>query len=34
MNATLLTGSAPTRARFSFEVFPARSGAADRKSVV
>lgn len=28
MNATLLTGSAPTRARFSFEVFPARSGAA------
>ncbi len=28
MSATLLTGSAPTRARFSFEVFPARSGAA------
>ena len=28
MNAVLLTGSAPTRARFSFEVFPARSGAA------
>ena len=28
MNALLLTGSAPTRARFSFEVFPARSGAA------
>ncbi|QIM18803.1 methylenetetrahydrofolate reductase [Leucobacter coleopterorum] len=28
MNATLLTGSAPTRARFSFEVFPARNGAA------
>lgn len=28
MTATLLTGSAPTRARFSFEVFPARSGAA------
>lgn len=28
MNATLLSGSAPTRARFSFEVFPARSGAA------
>ncbi|MBL3686589.1 methylenetetrahydrofolate reductase [Leucobacter zeae] len=28
MNATLLTASAPTRARFSFEVFPARSGAA------
>lgn len=28
MNATLLTGSAPTRARFSFEVFPARTGAA------
>lgn len=28
MNTTLLTGSAPTRARFSFEVFPARSGAA------
>jgi methylenetetrahydrofolate reductase (NADPH) len=28
MNSTLLTGSAPTRARFSFEVFPARSGAA------
>lgn len=28
MNATLLTGSAPTRPRFSFEVFPARSGAA------
>lgn len=28
MNASLLTGSAPTRARFSFEVFPARSGAA------
>ena len=28
MNATLLTGSAATRARFSFEVFPARSGAA------
>lgn len=26
--ATLLTGSAPTKARFSFEVFPARSGAA------
>lgn len=28
MAATLLTGSAATRARFSFEVFPARSGAA------
>ncbi len=28
MNALLLTGSAATRARFSFEVFPARSGAA------
>ena len=28
MNALLLTGSAPTRAGFSFEVFPARSGAA------
>ncbi|MGO3147317.1 MAG: methylenetetrahydrofolate reductase [Leucobacter sp.] len=28
MSATLLTGSTPTRARFSFEVFPARSGAA------
>ncbi len=28
MNALLLTGSAPTRARFSFEVFPARTGAA------
>lgn len=28
MSSTLLTGSAPTRARFSFEVFPARSGAA------
>lgn len=28
MNAVLLTGTAPTRARFSFEVFPARSGAA------
>ncbi|MFT4231590.1 MAG: methylenetetrahydrofolate reductase [Leucobacter sp.] len=28
MNAALLMGSAPTRARFSFEVFPARSGAA------
>lgn len=28
MNALLLTGSSPTRARFSFEVFPARSGAA------
>ena len=28
MTATLLTGSPPTRARFSFEVFPARSGAA------
>lgn len=28
MNATLLTGSAPTKPRFSFEVFPARSGAA------
>lgn len=28
MTATLLTGSAPTRARFSFEVFPARTGAA------
>ena len=28
MNATLLTGSIPTRPRFSFEVFPARSGAA------
>lgn len=28
MTPTLLTGSAPTRARFSFEVFPARSGAA------
>ncbi|KIP53705.1 methylenetetrahydrofolate reductase [Leucobacter komagatae] len=28
MTASLLTGSAPTRARFSFEVFPARSGAA------
>jgi methylenetetrahydrofolate reductase (NADPH) len=28
VNAVLLTGSAPTRARFSFEVFPARSGAA------
>ncbi|UOQ58244.1 methylenetetrahydrofolate reductase [Leucobacter allii] len=28
MSALLLTGSAPTRTRFSFEVFPARSGAA------
>lgn len=28
MSALLLTGSAATRARFSFEVFPARSGAA------
>ncbi|MBN9612814.1 MAG: methylenetetrahydrofolate reductase [Actinobacteria bacterium] len=28
MSGVLLTGSAPTRARFSFEVFPARSGAA------
>lgn len=28
VNATLLTPSAPTRTRFSFEVFPARSGAA------
>lgn len=28
MSPELLTGSAPTRARFSFEVFPARSGAA------
>ncbi|RGE23720.1 methylenetetrahydrofolate reductase [Leucobacter sp. wl10] len=28
MSAVLLTGSTPTRARFSFEVFPARSGAA------
>ncbi|MCW2287348.1 methylenetetrahydrofolate reductase (NADPH) [Leucobacter luti] len=28
MTSQLLTGSAPTRARFSFEVFPARSGAA------
>lgn len=28
MNATLLTGSLPTRPRFSFEVFPARSGSA------
>ncbi|MGO1736848.1 MAG: methylenetetrahydrofolate reductase, partial [Leucobacter sp.] len=28
MNETLLAGSAATRARFSFEVFPARSGAA------
>lgn len=28
MTPTLLTGSAATRARFSFEVFPARSGAA------
>ncbi len=28
MSAVLLTGSAPTRPRFSFEVFPARSGAA------
>ncbi|MBL3698458.1 methylenetetrahydrofolate reductase [Leucobacter luti] len=28
MSPALLTGSAPTRARFSFEVFPARSGAA------
>jgi len=28
MNALLLKGSAPTKARFSFEVFPARSGAA------
>lgn len=28
MSAVLLTGSAPTKARFSFEVFPARSGAA------
>ncbi len=28
MTGSLLTGSAPTRARFSFEVFPARSGAA------
>lgn len=28
MNTTLLTGTAATRARFSFEVFPARSGAA------
>lgn len=28
MTPTLLTGSSPTRARFSFEVFPARSGAA------
>ena len=28
MSGILLTGTAPTRARFSFEVFPARSGAA------
>lgn len=28
MSAALLTGSRPTRPRFSFEVFPARSGAA------
>lgn len=28
MSQVLLTGSAPTRARFSFEVFPARTGAA------
>lgn len=28
MTALLLTGSAPTRTRFSFEVFPARTGAA------
>lgn len=28
MSASLLLGSAPTRARFSFEVFPARTGAA------
>ncbi len=28
MSGFLLTGTAPTRARFSFEVFPARSGAA------
>lgn len=28
MNSMLLTGSAPTKTRFSFEVFPARSGAA------
>ncbi|MBP1327559.1 methylenetetrahydrofolate reductase (NADPH) [Leucobacter exalbidus] len=28
MSDVLLTGSAPTRPRFSFEVFPARSGAA------
>ena len=28
MSRVLLTGSAPTRARFSFEVFPARTGAA------
>ena len=28
MTPLLLSGSAPTRARFSFEVFPARSGAA------
>lgn len=28
MSRFLLTGTAPTRARFSFEVFPARSGAA------
>lgn len=28
MSALLLTGTAPTRPRFSFEVFPARSGAA------
>jgi methylenetetrahydrofolate reductase (NADPH) len=28
VNDLLLTGSAPTRARFSFEVFPARTGAA------
>lgn len=28
MNAVLLTGTEPTRPRFSFEVFPARSGAA------
>ena len=28
MSGILLTGTAPTRARFSFELFPARSGAA------
>ena len=27
MTPLLLSGSAPTRARFSFEVFPARTGA-------